>query len=399
MNKKYLTDLYMRYLSNHCEKEDIHELLTYFGEIDEEKLFELVLNEFELVDEKEEDAINNEEKIKLSKIYNVVKKGINKKNKKDNNRRLYIIRFSVAALFVLLIGGAMLWHLFYQPIQTLPKQLISKSQVNDISPGHFGATLHLSNGQTIMLDSTQNGALAKQGSGVQIIKNNGQIKYAGASNKLIYNTITTGSGRECKLILSDGTKVWLNSESSLTYPISFTGKTRTVQVSGEAYFEVVHNAKQPFQVKVKNQLIEDIGTSFNVESYANEIVTKTTLVEGSIKVSKDKQSIILKPGQQAETGDQIGLNKNVNIAEEIAWKNGYFIFQQTSLKQIMQQISRWYNVSIEYRGNIQPSLFTGKIPRTMQASKVLEVLEQAGVHFKIEKIPEQGNQGNIIVIP
>ncbi len=257
----------------------------------------------------------------------------------------------------------------------------------DVQPGHNGAILHLSNGNKIVLDSAQDGKVATQGS-IQAVKVNGALKYTGHTSELLYNTVSTDRGRRWQLTIPDGTKVWLNSASSIRYPLSFPGKERVVEITGEAYMEVAHNAKQPFKIKVGDQVIEDIGTSFNVDAYGDEPAIMTTLFEGSIKVFAHGSTQLVKPGQQtmvANVGGSIGLNSNVNLENVIAWKNGFFAFQDADIKAVMHQLSRWYNVEVKYEGNISKEEFNGKIGQGLSLAQVLKILEKTGVHFKIEE--------------
>lgn len=267
----------------------------------------------------------------------------------------------------------------------------------EILPGHNGAVLHLSNGQKILLDSLQNGTLASLGP-VQVIKKNGMLQYIGQSDKLIYNTITTNRGRQWQLTLSDGTRVWLNAESSIRYPLSFSGKERIVQITGEAFFEVAHSDKKPFKVTVKNQVIEDLGTTFNINAYKEHVAT--TLLSGSLRVHLGSQSALLKPGQQAQVDKYIQLKYGVNTEAITAWKNGLFQFDNADLETIMQQVSQWYNVSVAYNGRPRSRIFSGKIPRDMPLSDVLKILQQLGVHFEIQQGKgNTGTAGKIVVSP
>jgi ferric-dicitrate binding protein FerR (iron transport regulator) len=205
------------------------------------------------------------------------------------------------------------------------------------------------------------------------------------ATEVVYNTLSTVRGQESPypLVLSDGTKVWLNAESSITYPIAFNGKERSVKITGEAYFEVVHNTVQPFKVEVKGQTIEDIGTAFNINAYDDEPNMKTTLISGSVKINS---STVLHPGQQAiQSGPAIRV-KDVDTEGAIAWKNGYFLFDYESLESIMRRISRWYNVDVAYEPGQQITTgFLGSMTRYTNVSEVLNALEAAGkVKFKIE---------------
>jgi ferric-dicitrate binding protein FerR (iron transport regulator) len=189
------------------------------------------------------------------------------------------------------------------------------------------------------------------------------------------------------VVLADGSKVWLNAESSITFPTAFIGKERNVEIKGEAYFEVAHNAQMPFNVKVKNMTVQVLGTHFNVNAYDDENWIKTTLLEGSIKVSKGSDSKIIKPGEQAQTenGDNSLIAvQAVDPDEVVAWKNGLFHFNNAGLPEVMHQLSRWYDVDVVYNGPVPKRKFGGEMQSNLKLSQVLELLEKNEVNFKIE---------------
>lgn len=392
MNKTTIDSLFRKYLSDECSKEEIETLLQYFGQADDALLSGLIRKEFENTAADTEPA-TPEEHEKIEKIFLNIKAEIHKRS-----RFHPVLKYAVAAAVVIFIGGGILWQLHrYHASDAAYSAKTSVAGISkDISPGHSGAVLHLSDGRTIVLDSAQDGNLASQGN-VQIVKEHGQIKYLGQSGEPLYNTITTARGRQWKLVLPDGTTAWLNAESSISYPVYFSGKTRSVTISGEVYFDVVHNAAQPFIVKAGDQLVEDIGTAFDIKAYANEHTIKTTLVKGSVSVTKSGESIILKPGQQSVAGQDLVLNNDVDVDQEVAWKDGFFQFHNTDLKEIMRQIQRWYNVSVEYKGAVRTDLFNGRIPRDLPISRVFDILQEAGVHFTIEAVPGDSFEGKIIV--
>jgi hypothetical protein len=263
----------------------------------------------------------------------------------------------------------------------------------DVLPGHNGAVLHLSNGQTIMLDSAQDGTVARQGT-ISVIKENGELKYVGKADEEIYNDITTARGRQWQLTLPDGTKVRLNAASSIHYPLAFTGPAREVTITGEVYFEVAHNSRQPFRVKVGDQVIEDMGTTFNVNAYADEPATKTTLVQGLVRVTRGSASLMILPGQEVRAGETSGLvlEKHANVEQALAWKNGNFNFDGLDTRAIMRQIARWYGIEVRYDGQPSSALFEGKMQRNLRLSQVLKGLDKCGVHGRLE-----GN--TLIVLP
>jgi transmembrane sensor len=187
------------------------------------------------------------------------------------------------------------------------------------------------------------------------------------------------------VLLPDGTMAWLNAESSITYPVVFDGNERKVKVTGEVYFEIVHDDKQPFKIAVKDQLIEDIGTHLNINAYDDESTINTTLLEGRVKVTKGSASAILAPGQQATIrpdGNSFQIQK-LDADEAIAWKNGYFYFDRADIQTVMRQLARWYNVQVIYKGEISKRTFKGKVYRNINASQALQMLSYFGAHFQI----------------
>jgi transmembrane sensor len=261
---------------------------------------------------------------------------------------------------------------------------------NDISPGGNKAILTLGNGSRIILDSFKNGLIAQQGNAKIIKQNSSQLTYNASfdkSTEIIYNTLTTPRGGQYQLELPDGTMVWLNAASSIRYPTVFAGKERKVEIAGETYFEVTKNPKMPFIVNINHFAeVEVIGTHFNVMAYGDEPVVKTTLLEGAVKFSMRNAKTILKPGDQAElspSGDMKVIN-NANLADVIAWKNGYFQFHRAGTRAVMRQIARWYDVEISYEGNIPEEQLGGRISRNNNASEVLKILEVSNIHFRID---------------
>ena len=300
-------------------------------------------------------------------------------------------KLAVAALVLLIAGRVVLFFLPAAPSKLPPASPRQPaSYAHDLPPGTNNAILTLADGRSITLDSAANGGLAQQGN-TKVIKLNGQIAYtktgnAQADDAILFNTISTARGNQYQLVLSDGSKVWLNAASSLRFPTSFKGKERRVEVTGEAYFEIAKNPAMPFKVQAGNGEIDVLGTHFNVNAYADEPSVKTTLLEGAVAVKKATARQMLVPGQQAEFSPQgaITLAENVDVTRETAWKDGFFWFNNTDIHTLMRQVSRWYDVEVEFKGNITDDGFTGKISRNVPLSKLLNVLEQYELHFKIE---------------
>ena len=296
------------------------------------------------------------------------------------NRR-WIPWVAAAVLALMLAGGSYLIRSGKSENTThLIAMAPSIKYKEDVQPGHSGAVLHLSNNKTVILDSAQDGTVAVQG-GLQVVKINGELKYVGETKDTLFNTVTTDRGRQWQLLLPDGTKVWLNAASSIRYPLAFSGSERVVEITGEAYFEVVHNSRQPFKVKTGSQIIEDVGTSFNVNAYDDEPGMKTTLVEGIVKIG----GITLHAGQQAVLKNQSMKVKIANVEQAIAWKNGVFSFDSADISTVMRQLARWYNVEVKFEGKPDSMPYQGEIGRSLTLAQVLKVLEQVHLHFRIEQ--------------
>ncbi len=293
--------------------------------------------------------------------------------------------FRVAASVLFLVGIFAIINLTSQKNIEQPhnSSLVTKISKNDVAPGGNKATLQLADGRTIILDSTDDGNIANQGQ-TQIIKIDGQLAYnsAGTSAEILYNTISTPRGGQYQLILADGTKVWLNSASSLRFPSNFTGDERKVTLTGEGYFEVAKNAAMPFKVEVAGkEEVKVLGTHFNINAYEDESNINTTLLEGKVEVTSfaNKFSNILSPGQQAKlnTAGQIKINNQVDVEQVVAWKNGVFQFgDEMDIYSVMKQISRWYDLEVTYKGNVSGDI-GGSISRNVTVSKVLNMLEIA----------------------
>ncbi|WP_207422776.1 FecR family protein [Desertivirga brevis] len=293
-------------------------------------------------------------------------------------------RWAVAAsiLLAVSVGG---YFLLNRISMKVPAASVYR---NDIAPGADKAILTLSDGRKVLLDNSAAGIVATEGNVAVKKTADGQISYVvtegGSSSNTGFNTISTPAGGQYQVVLPDGTKVWLNASSSLKFPASF-GNGRKVELQGEAYFEVVKNMKQHFFVNSGKQMVEVLGTHFNISGYKDEPALHTTLLEGSVKLSTDKGSRILVPGQQAILSDTDLELEKVNLDEVTAWKNGYFKFNGKDIRTIMREIARWYNVTVEYQGKITAETFDGRISRNRKLTEVLKVIESAGkVHFKVE---------------
>lgn len=315
---------------------------------------------------------------------------------KASQRKTYLAVAAAIVFLALLSTGA--YYLLYsnRSVKELVKQdrPVQKTTA-PIIPGGNKALLTLADGSTVILDSTDNGTISEQGNiKVKKLKNgllayeiNG--KFITENDELFYNTISTPRGGQYQVTLSDGTNVWLNAASSIRFPVVFVGKERKVEITGEAYMEVAKNKEKPFKVKAGSSEIEVLGTHFNVNAYDDEASIKTTLLEGAVKISagENNRSIkYLKPGQQSSVNKNgsVAVMNNADIEEAVAWKNGLFIFKSANVKEVMRQISRWYNVDVEYKGNVNLH-FTGQLTRNEDVKKVFEKIALTDeVHFKID---------------
>lgn len=320
---------------------------------------------------------------------------------------------AAAVVFILLTGG--MAYVYYANRASQKMAGIAQHETkNDRAPGGNKAILTLADGASIVLDSANNGDLTQQGNTKVIKLDNGRLAYQSektgaqySTTPIQYNTITTPRGGQYQIALPDGTKVWLNAASSLKFPTAFTGKERNVELAGEAYFEVAKNAGAPFKVHIirhsmalshegrEDNLgredasggdVEVLGTQFNINAYDDESTVKTTLLEGSVKVSKGKDHNLLKPGQQTQLDAKgaIHVLSDVNTEEVIAWKNGYFQFDDADIRTVMRQLARWYDVEISYEGPVTERQFGGQMPRGVSLSEVLRILEASNVHFRVE---------------
>lgn len=296
------------------------------------------------------------------------------------------VAVAVFALFMLSVSG---YFLLKKPEVTQP---MAKNVGHDISPGGNKAILTLANGGQIVLTDAKKGNIATEDQMLINKTADGQVIYInkGANTSSGYNTVSTPRGGQYSLTLSDGTKISLNAASSIKYPVAFTGADRSVELTGEAFFEVADNAAKPFKVISEGQIVEVLGTHFNINSYLDGQGIKTTLVTGSIRVSADTHTLLLSPGQQAQTAlDAAGarkllLNKNTDIQAAIAWKNDLFQFKNASIPEVMKDAVRWYDVEVIYEDDLPDIRVTGQISRKVNLSGLLELMKFAGAGVKLE---------------
>lgn len=383
--------LLAQYFDNRISKEELAELLRKAGAEEDMEMLTIALKEhWEASREATDDGGKD-----WDAKFTAMMADAPKLPARNNIRKL--LKIAVAATIALLIAMGGYFFSFKKTAAPLP--ITSTTKRKNITPGTTGGILILANGQQIALDSVGNGLLAVQGN-TQVTNRQGKIVYNGTtgSSEQLYNTVVTPRSKQYQLVLADGSSVWLNAASSVRFPAAFTGDVRKVEITGEAYFEVaplVRNGKKvPFIVAARGMEVQVLGTHFNVNAYPDEYTIKTTLLEGSVMVTKGNAKQLLKPGEQSQldSGDNLVLYKNIDTEGEVAWKNGYFSFEQADLTSIMRQIARWYDVEIVYLGKLPDRHFGGEISRSSDVSQVLRILEESKVHFKIE-------DKKIIVLP
>ncbi|MFX1708943.1 FecR domain-containing protein [Chitinophaga sp. CC14] len=308
----------------------------------------------------------------------------------DNNKETPVRRipswwrYAAAAVLIVAVATTAVWFINNHK-KGVPSLAGNVSPSGEIVSGSSRAVLKLGDGEEILLDSTQ-GSIVHNGN-FNVNNDSGKLDYKGKAVKVEYHTLTTPRGGQYQLQLPDGTAVWLNAASSITYPTVFTDNYRKVKVTGEVYFEVAKNKDQPFMVDINNKAtVAVLGTSFNVNAYTDEQNIRTTLLEGSIMMIHDQQTAMLRPGQQAQINNELKMNiiNNADVEMVVAWKNGLFRFDHAHLDEVLRQMSRWYDVGVVYENGVPDIIFSGEIKRDLNLSQALVVLEKMGVHYRIE---------------
>ena len=287
-------------------------------------------------------------------------------------------KWQLYAAAVLLLIAAATWLLYQQ--RSTPTVPVTAR--HEIAPAQQGAILTLADGKQLVLDTLRNGVIAVQ-NGARVLLEKGRLSYsAGTGNPAAFNTITTPRGRKYDILLADGTHIWLNAASSVSFPANFTGKERRVKITGEAYLEVAKETR-PFLVDIDGRSsLQVLGTSFNVKAYAGEPGIQTTLVEGAVKINDH----ILRPLQQSlQTNNNFAVIDNVDVAPVLAWKNGIFYFNNADLPAVMRELERWYDITVVYQGRVPRRRFAGEIGRDLTLTQVLKGLKNMEVHFEIKE--------------
>ena len=374
-----------KYIVKACTQEEFRELFTYLDLPEYRKDLEDVMdqNYRELVPSADAEAVD------WDQMYT----SIVDTPAKHHRRSLWSVLLPIAAAVLIFLSVGLFVLDNYQ--KNDQKGMLGKLEKKDIEPGGNKAVLTLANGAKIVLDGHQSGVLASEG-GTRISKTaDGKVLYDVSNSadgnvtdtdQNHINTLSTPRGGQYMVILPDRSKVWLNAESSISFPSVFSGTERLVSLSGEAYFEVYKDKEHPFKVKAGTAEVSVLGTHFNIMAYPEEPESEISLAEGSVRVDLGKDSRMLVPGQQASykrNSAQMVL-KSVDMEEVLDWKNGFFMFDNTPIDQVIRQIQRWYNVQVVYEGSKPVVSITGIISRSNKISKILALIEETGgVDFEI----------------
>lgn len=386
------SSLFKKYYDKTASPQEIKELYDLLKLSADDELTNLMRKEWE-----ELENVDPLFSLEISEriLKNILSEGGDEKAMYEETPSIRLFRWPVlykslsvaAAILIILSVGLYFWPAAI--LKSIP-QIASAPVYQDIPPGGNKAILTLADGQRIILDSAHNGIIAKTKSFEVVKTENGQLVYNAFERNYKnaraaeFNIISTPRGGEYRVILPDGSKVWLNAASSIKFPGVFKGNIRMIELQGEAYFEIAKNAAMPFRVKSKSAEIEVLGTHFNVKAYANEKVMKTTLLEGSVKITMGNSSHLLKPGQLAIlTSGKMTLLNNVDVEEQIAWKNGLFQFKDADIDEVMQQAALWYDLKVSFQGKIPKKYFTGKVSRNVNATEFMNMLKYTGVRYKM----------------
>jgi transmembrane sensor len=390
IDSQRIAELILKHLRQQMTSQDVEELQQWLDESHENlSLFESIADEQSLIEQLHEfhEAKKN--------TWERISTGISNERKTARIRRIYRSMSAVAAVLLLVAGG--IYWMNKPTVNAIAHHSPPAAQLtlDDVKAGDNKATLKLGDGSIMQLTGAQNGTLATE-KGMQIVKKeDGQLEYRAVSTindqtaNVSYNSITTPRGGQYKVVLSDGTKAWLNAASSISYPVAFAGPDRKVSITGEVYFEVSKDPRHPFKVNVAGKgEIEVLGTQFNVNAYDDEATINTTLLEGRVRVRSllSSSSATISPGQQARISNAgiFSINNHVDTSQVMAWKNGQFNFRSADIETLMRQAARWYDVDIVYENEKPKDKFSGKINRQVTLGKLLTILEYSEVRVRLE---------------
>lgn len=405
--------LFEKYLSGACTPAEIEFLFQKFGvEADEEVLRRLI--ERALVgNEAPHPLLQAKVKALTERVGNRLHRNIQEREVLAPSNYFPVLRrwMAVAAVLVAFTMAGIVGY-FMVVENNPPSQQLTSQYGGEVLPGDNRATLTLADGRSVALDTEQTGIV--MGSEITYVDGTSvMVESAGETSPSNVKShtlqLSTPKGGQYQITLPDGSRVWLNSASTLKYPSRFDDNERVVELAGEAYFEVSHQfgadsgervgpGEIPFFVRTKGQVVKVLGTSFNISAYTDDDDLRTTLVTGRVEVSNVQRSIarILIPNQQAIMRGDILIVSDVDVAPYIDWKDGFFSFQETSLQDAMRQLSRWYDLEVTYDSSIPTTYFFGKIRRDSSLSKVLKILQKSGLNFKVTN---EGGKNRLTVLP
>lgn len=389
---QHIRQLFKKYIEGQCTRKEVEQLLSYFGNCgDDSEMMELISGEMHR-DDKIEDAgiLNSITQTAGQKIF-----------ARTKHRSLHLSTFAKVSIAAALLIGLAIFLILSSRVS----RNVKKFSDGDISvlAGTDKAVLSLSDGRRIPLGKNAALTLAEENGTKITQEKDGKIIYQGSSGQVeknLTNELEVPKGGQFSVTLSDGTKVWLNAGSTLKYPVNFAVRgNRTVQLTGEAYFEVAKDSSRPFVVNTQRQRIEVLGTHFNINSYSEEPKSITTLAEGSVRVrplSGAMSSFVLKPGESAITDTKSTQVGKADMQTAMAWRKGMIYFRDAPLTEIMRQVSRWYNIEIDYNAKVPDRSFTGGIYRNADLSELLKILMLNDIHFTLT---ENQNNRKLIVKP
>ncbi|RZF58443.1 FecR family protein [Sphingobacterium corticibacterium] len=371
LTKEEYIKLYEKYIAGHCSAEELSQLQDYQ---DKFQLEETIWDE---------EAMGDKADVK-ARLY----ARLHREMQTDNDNQATYWKsmrkwWGYAAAAILLVIGGLYWL-----VADKDTSFVDKTETIVIAPGGDNAILVLDDGTEVSLNELHLGNVTINGKVWANKAGEGELRYGEmAEGEIRYHTIRTPRGGQYQVILADGTKVWLNASSSIRFPTAFIGTERLVEIEGEVFFDVQKDTEKPFVVKSDNQEITVLGTQFNVMAYPDEEGVKTSLIEGKVAVDIAGSSYTLRPGERSvydKTKRQV-TKETFDPEEILAWQEGYFMFNEESIEHVMRKIARWYDVEVEYKGNMKGKLFSGTVSRFGQVDEVLDMLELTGtVTFKIE---------------
>lgn len=383
------TFLVTKYLNKSATAAEIKELSTLLHTLETEEINKIMEQIYEQTDTTNPVLNLDQSENILQNILKDTKIG----QQTHVSKRKYspIYKLSIAAIISAITFGLVFFK-FYS-LQKDDQRTLPIKQTSDISAGGNRATLRMADGAIILLDSANKGVLARDEGTIIKKTAEGQLAFDarhiqyGKEASIGVNTLYTPRGGQYQIILPDGSKVWLNAETSIKFPSKFIGAERRVELIGEAYFEIAKKINQPFKVVTNRIEVQVLGTAFSISDYKDETTQKTTLFDGAIKIKRGEKTQLLKPGEQSilTANNQFQLKDGVDLEVELAWKNGLFLFKDASMEEVMNQVARWYNVEVIYEGKNSKKLFNGSVSRSANLDELMSMLAFTGVAYEIKE--------------